>query len=435
MATIREVVVPREKKKDGTWNVKIRVIHNGDTTYIKTQHFVNEKQVRKDYSIKDPVVLKMVNPVLDEYRTKITELGPKVELYSLKQLVNVLTNRGIKTADEINVIEFGRGRIEELKAANRNASAANMTTVVNSLIDFFNSEVVPVTEIRTKMLQKYEQYLRSERKMSRDDQFKIAYKRTVAGLSDTGLHNHMRDLRILFNNIREFYNDEDLGVLIVKHYPFKKYKIVQPTEKLKPKLTIPQVIAIRDCKTTPGGRKELARDLFMLSFYLCGMNAVDLYQLPFDQNVVERIGYNRSKTKGRRKDRAYISINIPAIAVSIYEKYAGKLALRYSTHIALDRALSIGMRAIGKEIKLADPEFYDARHAFGDWARNVCRFSKDDVGLALNHKDQTNAVTDFYVSKNWAIIDEVQAAVIKLLDQAAKKKSVKRLRNRLATSA
>jgi hypothetical protein len=39
--------------------------------------------------------------------------------------------------------------------------------------------------------------------------FKKPYMRTVKGLSDTGLHNHMRDLRILFNDIRDFYNDED----------------------------------------------------------------------------------------------------------------------------------------------------------------------------------------------------------------------------------
>jgi len=29
----------------------------------------------------------------------------------------------------------------------------------------------------------------------------------------------MRDLRILFNDIVDYYNDEDLGVKIIKHYP------------------------------------------------------------------------------------------------------------------------------------------------------------------------------------------------------------------------
>ena len=64
-----------------------------------------------------------------------------------------------------------------------------------------------------------------------------------------------------------------------------------------------------------------------------------------------------------------------------------------------------------------------ARHV-GDLARNECRFSMDDVGLALNHKDQTNSVTDTYVSKSWKIIDEVQAAVLLLLiKRSIRKKS------------
>jgi len=45
MATVRKVIIPKEKKKDGTWNVKISVNHNGKTLYIKTQHLVGQKQI------------------------------------------------------------------------------------------------------------------------------------------------------------------------------------------------------------------------------------------------------------------------------------------------------------------------------------------------------------------------------------------------------
>jgi len=427
MATIREVILPNSKRDDGTWNVKIRVTHQRKVNYISTQHYVGIKQIRTDHTIKDPIILKALNPVLDDYRSKISDLGPKLELYNLPRLIAYLTNKVIKTADEINVIAFGRRRIEELRAADRGASAANMITVVNSLVDYFKNDIVPITEIRAKMLLDYEKYLRSERTITRSDQFGKLYKRTVKGLSDTGLHNHMRDLRILFNDIRDFYNDEDLDIVVVKHYPFKKYKLVNVTENTKPKLTVEQVIAIRDCEAPEGGRIELARDLFILSFYLCGMNAVDLFQLPANEHLVERINYNRSKTRSRRRDRAFISINIPDIAIPLYLKYAGTLQIRYASHNTLDRALSIGMRTIGKIANIPDLEFYDARHAVGDWARNICRFSKDDVALALNHKDQTKSVTDTYISKNWKIIDEVQESVIQILtDYDERKKQINR---------
>ncbi len=41
-----------------------------------------------------------------------------------------------------------------------------------------------------------------------------------------------------------------------------------------------------------------------------------------------------------------------------------------------------------------------------------CRFSKDDIALAMNHVDQSNAVTDIYLKKDWSIIDQVQRGVI-----------------------
>jgi hypothetical protein len=435
MATIREVILPNQKREDGTWNVKIRVTHQRKVNYISTQHYVGAKQIRPDHSIKDPIILNAISPTLKDYREKISELGPKLEVFDLPRLINYLTNKMEITAEEINVIKFGRNMIAEMKAKGRDGSAHTINTVVNGLVDFFGSENVPVTEIRANMLIKYEVFLRSERKIVRLNQFQREVTRTMPGLSDNGLHNHMRDLRILFNAISNFYNDEDLGLTIVKHYPFKKYKLVRPTENQKPKLTIKQLIAIRDFEAATGSRTELARDLFMLSFYLCGMNAVDLYKLSEFTDMVERVDYNRSKTSSRRRDSAFISINVPTVAIPLYQKYAGKLQQRYCNHNALNTALSKGMRAIGKELKYKDLEFYDARHAFGDWARNICRFSKDDVALALNHKDQTNAVTDFYVSKSWAIIDEVQTAVIKLLVPTKKKERKLNPSRQLAISA
>jgi hypothetical protein len=64
---------------------------------------------------------------------------------------------------------------------------------------------------------------------------------------------------------------------------------------------------------------KIARDLFMLSFYLCGMNAVDLYKA--DKIEKGRINYNRSKTEGRRKNKAFISIKVPTESSPLIEKY------------------------------------------------------------------------------------------------------------------
>ena len=67
MATVREVILSNQKKEDGTWNVKIRVTHQRKTNYISTQHYVSAKQLRSDYSIKDPIVFKAVSGVVNSY--------------------------------------------------------------------------------------------------------------------------------------------------------------------------------------------------------------------------------------------------------------------------------------------------------------------------------------------------------------------------------
>ena len=79
------------------------------------------------------------------------------------------------------------------------------------------------------------------------------------------------------------------------------------------------------------------------------------------------------------------------------------------------------LKALCKSAELNGITFYWARHSFASIARNDCRFSKDDVALALNHVDNGHSVTDIYIAKDWSIVDEVQAAVIATLNPKGKK--------------
>jgi hypothetical protein len=117
------------------------------------------------------------------------------------------------------------------------------------------------------------------------------------GLTDRGVHNIMRDLRTLFNEARRKYNNDDLGVIKIPHYPFSRYQIPKKPATRKRNHTIEQVRLIRDCIVKPGSRAELAKELYMLSFYLCGINAVDLYYLEsYYGNRLNTIGL---KQKGK----------------------------------------------------------------------------------------------------------------------------------------
>jgi hypothetical protein len=229
-----------------------------------------------------------------------------------------------------------------------------------------------------------------------------------------GIYNMMRDLRTLFNAAKLKYNDDELGIVRIKHYPFTKYKLGAAPKTRKRNITLEQIKVIRDCETVPGSWAELSRDLFMLSFYMCGMNAVDMYQLQPILHCQERLEYNRSKTCEIRDDDAFISVFIVDEARPLLEKYAGKLQSRFVTHDGLNTALSIGMKVIQKITGIPAVTFYWARHSFATIARNKGGITTDDIGLALNHVDEDHAVTDIYSEKDWSLVDAVQDCVLGL---------------------
>ncbi|GAA4780865.1 phage integrase SAM-like domain-containing protein [Olivibacter ginsenosidimutans] len=408
MATVSAKVFEHHKKSDGTYNVKICVHHKNLRRYLDTNHYVVKKQLTKDYKIKDPFIADKVEQQLRDYRKMISELDDRLDYFTADSLRDYLRDKD----EDIDFIKFCTQHIERLKKEGRGGSAKNQSVIRNSLVDYFKRPSVSIKEINSNMLMTYERYLRSERKMTRYNQDNKPVVTTEKGLSDSGLHNHMRDLRTLFNAAREMYNNEDLGIYRIKHYPFKKYKVGSPPLTKKRNNTLEQVLTIRDCVTIPGSRAELAKEIYMLSFYLCGINAVNLYQITERDVRNGRLDYNRSKTQGKRKDNAFISIKIVDEAKPLLEKYLGKLRERYSSANALNWALCKGMEQLRKLTGIPELTLYWARHTFANTARNDCRMSKDDVALALNHVDEGNRTTDIYIAKDWKIVDDVQRKVI-----------------------
>jgi integrase len=414
MATIKEVVLKHHKKEDGTYNIKYRLTHNRKVTYINTNHFVGETQLKKDLTIKDKFLLSVIASDIAKYRVKLVEFDSLLMLLDVKDLANRLTQKGENSV--INIIDFGRQYVNELKEQGRKGTAYPLLTVINSLCDYFVSQTVEIDQINSLTLPNYEKYLRKTRKFKRKNQFGKEIDYVSKGLSDSGLHNHMRDLRTLFNAARDKYNDEDRGLIRIKHYPFKKHKVLDAPMTPKRALTIEQINDIREFKCTSDSRAELAKEIFLLSFYLCGMNAKDIYNLSQSSIVKNRVNYNRSKTRRRRKDGAFISVNLISEASPLLFKYINRLQDRYAESSNFNKALNKGLKEIGEAIGIPSLTMYCARHSFGSLARNECRFSKDDVAFSLNHIDHTTKTTDIYIKPDWRIIDDVQFKVVSLLN-------------------
>jgi hypothetical protein len=409
--TVSAKIYGHHEKADGTFNVKYVVYHQGERKFIDSPHFVSKRQITKDFVIKDKIVLKWIDEQLDEYRELISSLRSRADFFACTELRDYLRDH----AKEVDIIELADAHIQFLKDNYREPYSRSFRKIRNSLVDYFGRTKISISEIHANMLFAYERFLKNERQQTRINQLGKFVTTTEKGLTTGGLHGHMRDLRTLFNEARKKYNNEDLDIIKIKHYPFKKYKVGTPPLTNKRNVQIVDVIAIRDCKVPEDSRIELARDLFMLSFYMCGTNAVDFYQATESNIRNGRFEYNRSKTESRRQDQAFISIHIPEEAKPLLDKYIGKLSLRYGAYDYLDYALYKGMKGLRELTGISQLTLYWARHTFGNLARNECRMSVDDVGAALNHIDNGHATTDIYISKNWQIVDDVQKQVTGLL--------------------
>jgi integrase len=430
MATVEAKVYRHHRKADGTYNVKIRVYHNDVTKFIDTEHFVSDRQLKKDpdikncFLIKDAFVNRLVNLTLDEYRTRISNLGKRLKMFNCEALRDHLSGQD----NDIDFIKFCTDHIKQLKEGGANKrglgkdkSASNLQTVKNSLIDFFKRDKVLIIEIDVSMLEAWESYLKTKRTIKRINQFGNEVTTIQKPCSKASVHNYMRDLRVLFNAAMKKFNKKSLGIIRIEHYPFDEYKVGDSPLTKKRNCEVETIKSIIYSKQKPDSRAELARDMFMLSFLMCGINSSDIYQCTNENVINGRLDYNRSKTQGKRKDNAFISIKVVKQANRLLSKYLGKIPLRYSTQEGFNKALSIGMRQICKQLGLSGITYYWARHSVGNLARNVCRLSKDDVAEALNHVDQGRKTTDIYIDKDWKIVDELQLAVNKLVIRRSRK--------------
>lgn len=412
MATVAINIFKHHKKADGTYNIKIRVTHKKEKKYLDTPHYVSDRQLTTKFAIKDVFLKKILNDLLDDYRSTISDLGDKLELFNAETLRDFLKSKN----EIVNFINFSESQIKALKDDGRTGSAKTLNTVVLSLIDFFGRRIISPAEIDEQFLAKWEKYLRTPRTIARTDQFGRSLSRTVKALGDSGVHNRMRDLRILFKAAMKHYNKPRIDYMPIPHDPFENYKIVGTPQTQKRNLHVEHLLLLFNYQAEPGSRIELAKDMFFLSLYLCGMNAVDFYYLSRENIKKGRIEYNRTKTESRRKDGAFISIKLVPPAKKLVDKYLGIPALRYATFENFDHAINEGLRIICSNLKIKRFTFYWARHTFGTIARNKAGMSLEDIGMALNHINEEHKVTDIYIEKDWSIIDKVQRGVMRYLE-------------------
>lgn len=239
-------------------------------------------------------------------------------------------------------------------------------------------------------------------------------------LRKEGLKKNSRNIH--FRNIRAVINDA-IDNEITTHYPMRKMDI-NPEETEKRSLTVKELRLLFNYPVQKWQQKYL--DYFKLTFYLIGINPVDLCNCKKEDIKNGRLIYKRRKT-----GKLY-SIKIEKEAQDIIEKYSGENLLvnftermtNYKTFVSrANKALKkIGIvnmvynSSHSKKNKFEYKPLFDslsiywARHTWATLAYSI-GISDELIAAALGHS-HGNRITSIYIDKSIANIDDVNRKVI-----------------------
>jgi integrase/recombinase XerD len=268
----------RRQKKDNSYPVIMRIGHNSRTTAISLGVSVLErdwdddkKAVRKSH-VGTSSVTRLNNMI---QKRKIAAMDIILKLHEAGQL-NTLSVAGLRDRIALedssdSFFEYAERQIQELITSNRIGTARSYKEVVSVVRKYRKGRDLRFQEITFSFL----------------NNFEVNHISKGNGLN--GLAVYMRTIRAIFNKaIKE-------GLVNKEAYPFDDYKIrTEPTEKRA--LDWPLLQSVISLKLQPGHRCFNARNYFLASYMMYGMNFTDMAFLRKTDIKNGRILYRRRKT-------------------------------------------------------------------------------------------------------------------------------------------
>lgn len=413
MATFKAEIYAHQKRADGTYNIKIRVTHKQRKKYLATPWYVGKEDMTRALKLKNQRYIDMVEDLLRKYRSICNSVGEGLDDMSVEQVVELITRKETDKPFDLDIVDYTRKFVTKLDKAGRGGTARAYEVAINSLCRFVGRESVSIKEITVQFLTDWIAWIAAQP------------PRKNCKKGDRAQSLYLAQLRAMYNRAKKEFNDEEAGIIRIPFSPFNKVEIPKPSLSRKRALTVEQLHKFSEIPYTtilqPGvNRFNFAKDVFLLSFMLVGMNAVDLYTATDCKGG--RITYQRAKTRNRRADNAEISIKLEPEVMALFEKYRDPSGQRvfkfYKLYSSMDTfcaALNKGLKKLGDIIGVDDLAFYAARHSWATIANNDAGVDKYTVHEALNHVDETMRVTDIYIRKNWERIDKANRAVLDLL--------------------
>lgn len=340
MANLTAVIVPAKVLKDGRHKIRISVSHNGKTRYIVTDIIVDSA---REFS-NGRVVRRHDAGYLN------TKLGKLLSRYQ-------------ETLDEIE---------------------ASSCLSCEELVEWIKSNA---TQKHISIKEVYEEYITQSSARPSTIKFYITSWRAVSSLINTDLPmetvSHLTVAKILselkkknlknstISNILTFFKTLIKYAVSVGYVEFKRdpfFGVTRPKPDIRQSwISVEEVKLIRDYEPNRPNLK-FYKDMFMLSYYLGGINLRDILTIKFDV-ASRKISYIRSKVEGRVI--IPVEFDMPDEAVKIISTYIsdqGFVQYRKTTVQRLLTTATYNMQRIASILNIDNLVFYSARKSFNQHA-------------------------------------------------------------------
>ena len=390
--------------KDGRHKIRIALRHKHETTYLVTRFIISENQFKNGQVVKHPeasAINRKLRNILDDLQDKLDSIK-HLELYSCRQIKEIISTDNL--SDEQTFSSACSNFVDYLKSEGRDSYALSIERVGRYFRDFARGDML-LSDLTPSLVQNFAAFIR---------------KRKV---TETTVNTMLAQMKSVVNRaIREWNISYDI-------HPFVTTRIsAAPIRKLD--LTVQNFNKIRE--SSPEKRKLImARDLFCLSFYLGGMNLIDIMQTDFRKDVLE---YSRSKTKGRMQSDSVITFTIPSQAREIIcrwmDKRTGKLDFGYKfTYHNFSQYVTYSLGDLAEELNIDERvTFYSARKSFAQYASEI-GIPDGIIDYCLGHSDKSKGVIRYYTKVRQKQADMAISRVIDYVDNPEKYKEYIELRS------
>lgn len=397
MATFKATV--RTPRKDGFYQVYIRVVHNTKPGYIRTDKLITKQQLDKNGNITDPFVNEHCARMILDYVDRLNRKN--CAKWTVKQIIEYLTQYD----EDICFSDYARLHIDRMIDNGQERNSKNYKLALQHMERFYGTNRIMFGQLTSPQVNKW-----------------------VASLEQTRRAKEMYPvcMRQVFKAAVNEYNDYDNGIIRIKTNPWGKVKIPQ-ADRAEKKAISPEECRLFFAAPLPPTRMifplpEFGRDIAKMILCLAGINTIDLYELRKKDYHDGKICYKRAKTRKARADDAYFEIRVEPIIQPLVEKYLADkddpylfcFHKRYSNADSFNANVNIGIRQLCKSMGMEKGHTYSAytfRHTWGTVAQNDCGASVDEVAFGMNHSHRYT-ITRGYIKIDFTPAWELNEKVI-----------------------